>query len=1080
MPSVGSWWVEPFQRTGPAGLPSGWAQWNNASTPLFAIDQAGQGLGGQGRLISSAASWNSSRAWLNTTFSSNIEASAAVYLTSAAPVQLLVRGSGLGTNTPTFYAASVVRGTEVQLSKVVNGVATVLGTVKSKEYLSNAWVQLRVKADGNTISAHLYRGDTNQFLDPTGQWVRRGVGAVVKQDSAISQAGYVGFARPATAAGDIAIDSLRIGPADDGVDVPIREERFDGGAAQKLPSAWSSWVGSGQVNFEVKADETLRIGSTTTGQALAWMTQPVPYDVQVSSSVYIDGLEAAGVFARGSSVNSNRPTYYGVNVRRGIDVDLVKVVNGVTTVLGTITSQGWQSGLWAQISMIVKGNQLRVQVYRSDTGQYMNSTGVWGLAPTYALSRTDSSITAGGLAGISRGSGTAKDLLFDNFLVNTVPTQVTTAGAIPTEADKPTTPLPPDPVPTPNPPLPPPPPPPLPPPVTSPPPPPATSPPVTTPTPLPSASLPSVPQSNSWIRVANLAYYGTPMPSYEQGLIKSGVDLVIPNLTFIDQIAAARSTTPQFVYTNVSNIYLGLLTDWLEYADRYKVSRESAFYHVNKATPFRGFSASAVAVNNFWNVIRGSDAAGWTNVTSEARKTATPSAFANVVGQSLSLGYTEKFREINLDLSTFATGTWAATVEYVKAVDANGKPTVWGTLPLITDTTGGLRRDGQLTFDPPKDWVAASVGGRARFFYVRFRTTNTGGTTPAAETILGNNYAKFTANAGTIPAFDYSADLDRDGYLNNAEYAKRKAGFDARFIYESRLTFPQYGPNRFATNPANVSFQNWVVDYSRRLLQSIPKATGFFVDNSTGRLPVDPTSITESVATYAVDYGNLLSKLNRSLGTGKWIVANTAGGGTSVDTQIKNGLTTLEEFALRPMTANYVQYEDLAATVKYRTQLAGGKAYQILDSLPQNLDAADPRVMTSTLAMYYMVADPNLTMLMINGGNEPATSWTRHWTDAIKYNVGKPLGDATLLSSGKDPANTTLTYKVYQRKYQNALVLYKPLSYLRGISGGIGDDTKTTIALDGLHRVVGANGVLGAAVRSVTLRNGEGLILAKA
>jgi hypothetical protein len=264
------------------------------------------------------------------------------------------------------------------------------------------------------------------------------------------------------------------------------------------------------------------------------------------------------------------------------------------------------------------------------------------------------------------------------------------------------------------------------------------------------------------------------------------------------------------------------------------------------------------------------------------------------------------------------------------------------------------------------------------------------------------------------------------------------------------------------------------------VLQAWPQVAGFFVDNSTGRLTVDPTGIAESLSNYAVDYGNLLGRLNRSLGTGKWIVANTSGGGTSVDSQIRNGVSYLEEFALRPMTANYVQFEDLAATIRYRRQLSGGKGYEILDSLPQQLDAADPRVMSSTLAMYYLVADPKLSMLMINGGNEPASSWTRHWMDAIRFNVGKPLGEHTLHSTGKDPADTTLTYKIFQRRYENALVLYKPVSYIRGRSGGIGDNTRTTVNLDGLYRVVNANGSLGPPVRQVTLRNGEGLVLAKA
>ena len=69
---------------------------------------------------------------------------------------------------------------------------------------------------------------------------------------------------------------------------------------------------------------------------------------------------------------------------------------------------------------------------------------------------------------------------------------------------------------------------------------------------------------------------------------------------------------------------------------------------------------------------------------------------------------------------------------------------------------------------------------------------------------------------------------------------------------------------------------------------------------------------------------------------------------------------------------------------------------------------------------------------------------------------------------------------MYQRRYENALILYKPLSYTRGISGTIADNTATMQQLDGSYRVVRSDGTLGPAVRQVSLRNGEGVVLARA
>jgi len=139
VPAAGDWLVEPFTKGITGGMPAGWNQWAyESTTPIYQVDQAGQGLGGQGRLVSSAKSVSAGRAWINTYYNADVEASAAVFINNLSPTQLLIRGNNLNTDKPNYYAASVVRGTEVQLLQVVNGTTTLLGTVKSSEYLSNA------------------------------------------------------------------------------------------------------------------------------------------------------------------------------------------------------------------------------------------------------------------------------------------------------------------------------------------------------------------------------------------------------------------------------------------------------------------------------------------------------------------------------------------------------------------------------------------------------------------------------------------------------------------------------------------------------------------------------------------------------------------------------------------------------------------------------------------------------------------------------------------------------------------------------------------------------------------------------
>jgi hypothetical protein len=386
-----------------------------------------------------------------------------------------------------------------------------------------------------------------------------------------------------------------------------------------------------------------------------------------------------------------------------------------------------------------------------------------------------------------------------------------------------------------------------------------------------------------------------------------------------------------------------------------------------------------------------------------------------------------------------------------------------------------------VTFNPPADWTPAVVAGStARLYYVRVRTT--AGTTdqaPVASSILGRDFVQANGQSrGTIPAFDAAADANRDDYLSDAEYAGRRAGFDARFVSESRWFYPGYGQMRYATNPGGAGVAHWAGDYFRRFLGARPLADGLFMDNSAGRLPGDPAITVESREAFASEYAALLGGVNRAIAP-RWVLANTITGGVEADRVARQVPATLEEFALRPLAHTWAQFRETAETVRRR--LAASTGYLLLDALSTGGSPTDPRTRMAALAYYYLLADPDETFLMTWGGEEPASTWSRHWFDAIAYDVGRPKEAWAEFASGPDPAAPARTYQVLSREYANALVLYKPLSYAAGQgAGNTAAGTATTHQLNGTYRPLNADGTLGPATNRITLRNGEGAVLVKA
>jgi hypothetical protein len=1042
---------ETFDQTSVGNLPPGWAQWDSQAT--FEV-LAGRSLKGAAGLVASGSSGEMARAWLGTVQPADLRVNSTLLLDSLIPAEMLVRGQGLNTTSPTYYSLSLSRGLDLGLWRVVNGERSYLGSLRSADYFSGQWVRVALEADGTTLRAQVMRLDTGQYLDGSGHWGKKPTFALVVHDKTITGPGYVGLARQAGYAGDSVFDSFQVsGLARDGrAPSPYFQQRFNGTPSGALPVGWAQW--SNQAPAAVGPDpssrgpKTLRFDAGSSNNARAWFGQDLPADVRVTSEVLLDSLIPAELIARGNALGSATPTYYAAALTRGLDVELWRVVNGTRTSLGRVRSADYLSGQWVRVSLEASGQTLRVGVSRLDTGLYLNSSGHWQARPTWALVRDDGAISSGGKVGLGRASSYAGVSTFDKF-------EAAVLGKQP--APPPVTP------------------PPLPPPPPSPPP--TPPPPPIQGTPPPS---PAIPRHYSHIRLAELAYFGLNLGPLETKLLRDSVDLVVPDTAYLGNINAVAPHTPQLIYTNASSIYQDSLVDWLAYADAHGISRESAFYHVAHALRFDGRSPSSQPVNWFWGVYLGETPRGLLNFTGAARDRSGGVHFGKE-GESLYLGYTDRFREINFDLAHGAGSHWSGVLEYATSVDAAGHPTGWAPLRLLNDGTSGFHHSGQITFDPPSNWRPGVVGGTARLYYVRIRTL-TAGNAPLANTILGRDYVGAGGgHAGVIPAFDAAADVDHDGYLNDNEYAHRAPGKDARFLYESRVFLGFYGQMRPATNPSDAAFRAWVVDYHLRFLHTHALADGLFVDNSGGKPPVANGDVLESTASYTNDYATMLRALANAAAP-RWVMVNTSNGGGSTDTIVGRTGAYYEEFALRPLVHNYQQFEDLAAYIARRQHLNGSNPpFAVLDSIPTGGSPTEPRTQLATLAYYYLLADPVHTFLDFYGGFEPSTQWMRHWTAAAAYNVGQPLGNWSLFASGRDPADHRLMYHIYQRNYSNALVLFRPLSYSSTVSSkaSLADASATTHLLHGTYRPLRADGTLGAAVTSVTLRNGEGAILIK-
>lgn len=804
-------------------------------------------------------------------------------------------------------------------------------------------------------------------------------------------------------------------------------DSFDVARFPFAPAGWRQWAANGQEYYgvtrsaAVSGSQSLAVYGTVGVESRLWNTTAVGGDVVVSAAVRSDAPAPVLIFGRGTNLDSAKESLVAVAVGRGGAVELREARDGTDRVLRAVRPAQPVAAAWLKVSLDLRGDQAAVRVQRADTNQYLNADGRWQADPATAVRKTVTVSADTGFAGVGRLSGPYGTAYVDDF------------AASPSDPGK-----------------------------------------------------PDVPRHYPHVRIAQLAYTGTPMGTTERNLLQDSVDLVIPNAQYLGTIDQTSPGTPQIIYSNVSNLYQNLLTDWLAFADRTGADREAAFYHVSQPTAWQGGSPSSQPVNWFWGVYRTAANGTPADLTANARAGRSTGVGFGGAGEAVAVGYADRFREMNVTLARPAKDGWSGVWEYATATDANGAPAGWKPLRLLADGMNGLRSSGQVTFDPPADWTAARVAGTpAPLFYVRFRTTaGTAALAPEARSIFGRDYVGANGGTrGTIPAFDSAADANRDGYLTDAEFAGRRAGFDARFAYESRLFYPYYGQMRFVTNPASDAVREWAADFHDRLLSANPLADGIFLDNSNGKLPFAGTPVVEPTANYTADSAGLVAEVNRAIAP-RWVLANTSGAQAQADAVASAAGGVFEEFLLRPTEATWSQVGDVAATVARRLAANGPgepRPYVVIDSHPGRTATTDPRTGLGVLAYYYLVGDPDDTFLMFYGGFAPAAAWSQKWLPAAGVNVGRPTAAMSVFAAGADPQNAALQYKVFGRQYEKALVLYKPRSYTLGKGTGTTDDaTATAHQLGGNYRVLNADGTLGPVVSSVTLRNGEGAVLMRA
>src|SRR5260221_10473585 len=121
-PAATVWTQQSFDDLVFGSIPSNWQQWSSPGVASFGAGTQHTYSGDQG-LTTTALSNQTARAWSSEVMPADFATSAYVYLDSLQPIQFIVRGQNLAGNSPSYYALSINRGLQADLSKGVGGTA---------------------------------------------------------------------------------------------------------------------------------------------------------------------------------------------------------------------------------------------------------------------------------------------------------------------------------------------------------------------------------------------------------------------------------------------------------------------------------------------------------------------------------------------------------------------------------------------------------------------------------------------------------------------------------------------------------------------------------------------------------------------------------------------------------------------------------------------------------------------------------------------------------------------------------------------------------------------------------------------
>ncbi|MEW4568952.1 PKD domain-containing protein [Tautonia sp. JC769] len=190
-------------------FPAGWRQWSNLANGLMTVSDA-RAFSPNHSLQSDGVSNTAATAWVDQDFGPDVRVGATMFASSLNPVMVLARGKNLDSATPSYYAAVITRGLRIELIRVENGVVTSLGSVTSRDWVSQQWVRVTLEVVGDMVRAQVQRMDTGTFLNGDRGFQDHATWALSVSDDALGEAGFTGIHRDGRYAGAMHLDDFQV------------------------------------------------------------------------------------------------------------------------------------------------------------------------------------------------------------------------------------------------------------------------------------------------------------------------------------------------------------------------------------------------------------------------------------------------------------------------------------------------------------------------------------------------------------------------------------------------------------------------------------------------------------------------------------------------------------------------------------------------------------------------------------------------------------------------------------------------------------------------------------------------------